>query len=111
MTNISRRHPSVVMITSKIAPYEKKMERARSTKLASQQRREEGETCDTARAGGRHAGFLCIKVNNIAVNGGKLPPFLSSLPESFEYNALIKLSSPPPPPLLFYVHDRACLPA
>ena len=103
------KHPSVVMITSKIAPYEKKMERAGSTKLASQQRREEGETCDTARAGGRHAGFLCIKVNNIAVNGGKLP-FLSSLPESFEYNALIKLSSPPPP-LLFYVHDRACLPA
>ena len=105
------KHPSVVMITSKIAPYEKKMERARSTKLASQQRREEGETCDTARAGGRHAGFLCIKVNNIAVNGGKLPSpslpsFLSSLPESFEYNALIKLSS-----LLFYVHDRACLPA
>ena len=74
------KHPSVAMITSKIAPYEKKMERARSTKLASQQRREEGETCDTARAGGRHAGFLCIKVNNIAVNGGKgsslpfLPP-------------------------------------
>ena len=102
------KHPSVAMITSKIAPYEKKMERARSTKLASQQRREEGETCDTARE--RHAGFLCIKVNNIAVNGGKLPSllpsFFSSLPESFEYNALIKLSS-----LLFYVHDRACLPA
>ena len=90
------------MITSKIAPYEKKMERG------AQNLREERGTCDT--------GFLCIKVNNIAVNGSPFLPLflhLASLPlspffpESFEYNALIKLSSLlPPEPLVFYVHDR-----